>query len=194
MKVIGAGIGRTGTLSLKFALEKILGVNCYHMFELVKKKSDIEFWSKATYETNVDWNNFFSGYEATVDWPSAAYWRELELCYPQALVILSVREANSWWESASNTIFPALLKSKNVPWRNMVLETFKVRFTTKINSKKDAINAFNRHNNEVIRQANKKNLLVWDISDGWEPICKKLLLPIPKSTFPHYNSTADFNS
>ena len=102
--VIGAGFGRTGTLSLKFALEA-LGLNkCYHMMEVMRNQSHVAQWRKAARGEAVDWNALYAGYQATVDWPSASFWRELREVYPEAKVILTLRDSQQWFTSVSNTI------------------------------------------------------------------------------------------
>lgn len=108
LQVIGAGLGRTGTTSLKRALEHLLGGPCYHMLEVQKRTDDADAWGDA-YEGRLPlWDNFFEGYQATVDWPAAPFWSEISSTFPDALVLLSVRDPDAWWRSASSTIFPAL--------------------------------------------------------------------------------------
>src|SRR5690348_14654519 len=98
LRVVGAGVGRTGTHSLKIALEQLLGVPCHHMLEIIGDPSQIPAWTAAV-EGNPDWPRIFEGYGASVDWPSAAFWRELHAQYPDALVLLSVRDPEAWYRS-----------------------------------------------------------------------------------------------
>ncbi len=109
LQVVGAGLGRTGTLSLKQALEQLLDGPCYHMMEVFGKRDAIDTWHRASKGQSPDWNTFLDGYVATVDWPAAAFWDELAEANPDAVVLLSTRDADAWWTSASNTIFAVRL-------------------------------------------------------------------------------------
>src|SRR5262245_3217336 len=100
LRVVGAGLGRTGTMSLKIALERLLGAPCYHMIEVFQHPEHVAFWHEAALGRMPDWDQLFAGYAAAVDWPSAAFWPELMEAYPDALVVLSVRDTQSWWQSA----------------------------------------------------------------------------------------------
>jgi hypothetical protein len=107
LRVVGAGLGRTGTNSLKLALEELLGSPCYHMFELAAHQERLPDWERAIGGGEADWDELLSGYEATVDWPGAAFWRELHAANPDAPVLLSVRESpEAWWDSMERTIIP----------------------------------------------------------------------------------------
>jgi hypothetical protein len=108
LRVIGAGLGRTGTNSLKLALEELLGGPCYHTFEVRERPDDPDVWADAYAGRLPDWKAFFAEYRASVDWPAAPFWRELSEVFPDAIILLSVRDADGWWKSASETIFPAL--------------------------------------------------------------------------------------
>src|SRR5437868_3163965 len=106
LRVIGAGVGRTGTESLKLALERLLGGRCYHMMEVFGRPEDIPVWLSAARGQDPDWVNFLREFTAAVDWPASAYWRQLSEAFPEALVLLSLRaDADTWWASASKTIF-----------------------------------------------------------------------------------------
>ena len=105
LRVVGAGLGRTGTLSLKLALERLLGEPCYHMVEVLSHPEHIPLWYKAFKGNTPDWNKIFNGFKAAVDEPASCFWKEISQAFPNALVILSVRDAESWWKSADKTIF-----------------------------------------------------------------------------------------
>src|SRR4051794_20131968 len=105
MRVVGAGFGRTGTSSLKLALERLGFGPCYHMFEIVGERSRAHDWLAAAHGDLPDWNRVFAGYQSTVDWPGAAFWRELLAAYPEAVAILSVRDPGKWHDSVLRTIF-----------------------------------------------------------------------------------------
>src|SRR5579884_4290855 len=108
LRVIGAGIGRTGTHSLKLALERLLGGRCYHMVEVFQRPEHIPVWAAAAKGEPVDYRRLLDGYVAAVDWPSAAFWPELAAAFPDAVIVLSSRDADGWWRSASRTIFEAM--------------------------------------------------------------------------------------
>jgi len=105
MRLVGAGLGRTGTLSLKQALEHLLGAPCYHMMETFGRPADIPVWHRAVNGEMPDWPAFLADYDAAVDWPVAGFWRETSAAFPEAVVLLSTRPTDDWWTSASNTIF-----------------------------------------------------------------------------------------
>src|SRR5690606_21852220 len=108
LSVIGAGFGRTGTLSLKLALEQLGFAPCHHMTEVFANPDQAATWLAAARGEAVDWDSLLEGYKASVDWPSCHFWRELAAHYPDAKVILSTRDPRRWYESISNTIFPAM--------------------------------------------------------------------------------------
>ncbi|HTU16893.1 MAG TPA: sulfotransferase [Gemmataceae bacterium] len=205
LKVIGAGFGRTGTLSLHSALEELGFTRCYHMREVLTHPDHVAAWSAASRGEPVDWDALFAGYQATVDWPACSFYRELLNRYPDAKVILTVRDADKWYDSAFETIyyvrqaFPMwsrwfLLRMRrftrmldDVVW----LGTFQGRFA----DKQHAIAAFNRHNDEVRRTVPADRLLIYEVSRGWEPLCAFLGVPVPQDKpFPRLNDTAEFRS
>ncbi len=115
LRVVGAGLGRTGTTSLKEALGLLLGGPCYHMLEVQERPGDPDAWGDAYDGRPPEWRTFFDGYRATVDWPAAPFWSEVSSAFPDALILLSVRDPDAWWKSASNTIFPAMANAYFVP-------------------------------------------------------------------------------
>ncbi|MDQ3944013.1 MAG: sulfotransferase family protein, partial [Actinomycetota bacterium] len=105
LRVVGAGVGRTGTTSLQLALEELLGARCYHMMEVFPQPGHVEAWHQAVKGNLPEWDQLLAGYGAAVDWPVSGFWRELSVAYPDAVVVLSVRESPEvWWKSASQTI------------------------------------------------------------------------------------------
>ena len=136
LQVIGAGLGRTATNSLKLALERLLGAPCYHMLEVLAHPDHVAHWHAAALGEQPDWDAVYDGFRAAVDWPTAAFWRELMAVYPDAIVLLSVRDPESWWTSAHNTIF----RSLDVPgipgdMRAMIEAMFAARFTRDLGNK-----------------------------------------------------------
>src|SRR5687768_4747018 len=108
LKVVGAGLGRTGTHSLKEALERLLGGPCYHMIEVFGRPDDIPTWHAAANGEMPPWNEFLAEFHAAVDWPAAAFWPELSEANPEAIILLSTRDTEGWWRSADQTIFEAM--------------------------------------------------------------------------------------
>jgi hypothetical protein len=197
LRVVGAGVGRTGTTSLKFALERLLGGRCYHMMEVFPRPECFPLWKEAG-EGGSPWEQLFDGYVATVDWPSAAYWREISAFYPDALVLLSVRpDAESWWESASQTIIPGVENNRTDAgddWRAMVIDPMLARFTPDWSDHDAAVGAYERHNAAVRAEVPSSRLLEWCTGDGWEPLCERLGVPVPDEPFPHANTKEEFRA
>jgi hypothetical protein len=198
LKIVGAGFGRTGTLSLKNALEMLGFGPCYHMFEVVKRPDDISAWHRLAFGGAMNWDLLFKDFQSTVDWPTARYWRELADHYPQAKVLLSVRDPEAWYKSVTGTIYRglAMRMPDNVPEprrqqmamaRKIVLEdTFDNRFEDKAH----AIEVFNRYNQTVRESIDPARLLVFDVKEGWGPLCRFLGVAQPDKPFPRLNDTA----
>ena len=181
-------------MSLKKGLSNILKGNCYHMVEVFPRPEDIPVWHCAADGKMPDWKRFLSEFKAAVDWPASAFWKELADAYPNAIIVLSYRDPEEWWESASQTIFPALMAAEESPWRSMIFNVLNQRFTTEIESREKSISAYLQHNAQVENTAPSNRLLKWQPEEGWEPLCKKLDIEIPKDSFPHLNSTEDFKN
>ena len=199
LKVIGAGLGRTGTNSLKLALETLLDGPCYHMFELIANPHAVPLWESAVRGDGGDWDAIFKGYAATVDWPGCAFWREIAAANPDAPVLLSTRDsAQTWWSSFEQTIVPALqgpMISDQPELRRgqeMVLELFTRHFTPDFADREAAIAEYERHCEEVRREVPASRLIEWRTGEGWEPICAALGSPVPSTPFPHENAAGDF--
>jgi hypothetical protein len=191
LRVIGAGLGRTGTMSLKIALERLLGAPCHHMVELFAHPEQVPVWHAAALGDPPDWRTFLSGYAASVDWPSAAFWPELAAAFPDAVILLSERDAASWWKSASETIFQSIPHAEG-PWRDMVDDLMRTRFTNRLDDREACIAAHARWYADAHARIPRERLLVWHARDGWAPICQALGVPEPAEPFPRANSTEDF--
>jgi hypothetical protein len=195
LKIIGAGLGRTGTTSLKLALEELLGGCCYHMLEVRERPADPNLWGEAYAGKLPDWSTFFDGYVATVDWPAAPFWQEISEAFPEAPILLSVRDVDAWWKSASSTIFIALATyfAPDAPddgWTHMgqgMMTTFSPNWQDE-RSAKSAYLAYNQH---VRATAPRGRLVEWNPDDGWGPICTALEIDVPDQPFPHANTTTE---
>ena len=192
LRVVGAGLGRTGTTSLKLALERLLDGPCYHMSEVFQHPDHIGLWHGAAHGDMPAWKTLFQGYVAAVDWPVASFWAELSAAFPQALVVLSVRDPDTWWQSASSTIFPAVEGIDNDAWRAMSKDVFDARFTIALDDRAGCVAAYERHMAEVRSTAPAGRLLEWRPEDGWGPLCAALGLPVPDEPFPRANTRKEF--
>jgi Sulfotransferase domain len=198
LKVVGAGFGRTGTLSLKNALEKLGFGPCYHMMEVFARPDHVAMWHRLAFEQSIDWDEIFRSFHATVDWPAARWWREIAAHYPDAKVLLSVRDPEAWYKSMRDTIYqpmtspapagvPEIVRLQTEMSRKAILdETFDNRFEDKAH----AIEVFKRHNQEVLETIDPARLLVFDVREGWAPLCRFLEVAIPDEPFPRLNDTA----
>jgi hypothetical protein len=191
LKVVGAGVGRTGTASLKLALQQLLGGRCHHMLEVVMDPGQVAGWTDAIEGRDVDWHELLNGYVAQVDWPGASFWREISAANPDALVLLSTRDPDAWYRSASNTIFNVFDDPPpgREQWFEAVRKMFRERFSDDLRNPTAMIDAFERHNAQVRAGVPAGRLLEWTASDGWEPICERLGVAVPNEAFPATNST-----
>jgi|SRR5579872_7219765 len=209
LKVIGAGFGRTGTLSMKAALEELGFGPCYHMTEVFNNPEHIAYWVAATEGKPVDWKDFLKNYQATVDWPACAFYAELMRAYPDARVLLTVRNPESWYESVSSTIYPISRRATGSPlilFIGKLLVPDRIRvgkminaliwqqtFDGKFEDKEYALAVFQQHIEEVKKNVPPEKLLVYDVKQGWEPLCAFLDVEIPRDKpFPHLNERANF--
>ena len=199
LAVIGAGYGRTGTLSLKQALEALGYDRCHHMYEVINNPGEDQDWVAATLATArgepVDWERMYAGYQAAVDWPTCHFYRELAAYYPQAKVVLTVRDPAGWYDSISNTTLRVIrqaMKANREP--NLGTElVVKGGFDGNIDDADHAVAKFNRHTQEVIDSIEPQRLLVYEVSQGWEPLCAFLGKPVPDQPFPRINSRDEFD-
>jgi hypothetical protein len=212
LQVIGAGFGRTGTASLKEALEELGFGPCYHMYEVFINPGHADFWRAAWRGEPADWDGVLGPYEATVDWPACSFYEELMERHPDAKVLLSVRDPERWYESTRNTIYElgkastgsafsrlgfALLsllvfgrfRTGQAPMTEEIL--WQGTFDGRFEDKDHAIGVFNRHNEEVQRRVPKEQLLVYEVKEGWGPLCEFLGVEEPDKPFPHLNDAAE---
>lgn len=200
VQVIGAGFGRTGTASLKQALEDLGFGPCDHMHENFDHPERFARWSEALRRKDVgepiDWRPLLSDYRAVVDWPGAYFWRELASTHPRAKVILSVRDPERWCTSIQSTIFPLLLRlaetgGEPLPGDIIIERTF----ARETDDRAHCTEVFAAHNQAVREAIGADRLLVFDVKEGWEPLCAFLGVPVPDGeAFPHLNDTQEFQS
>lgn len=195
LKVIGAGFGRTGTASLKIALERLLDTRCYHMSEVLGNPGHVDLWLDVA-AGRPDWPAIFENYAATVDFPASNYWKELADAFPEAKVILSLRDAGKWFRSTQKTIFSNELQGiyEGTKWGGMVTATIDDRLGGDINDEAAMIAAFEAHTANVTSAFGPDRLLIYRAGDGWAPLCKFLDVPEPDEDYPHINSKEEFEN
>jgi hypothetical protein len=206
LKVIGAGFGRTGTLSLKLALEELGLGPCYHMIEVIAHPGHDAMWLALAKGESSDWRPMLQGYASTVDWPTTYIWKELAAANPQAKIILTLRDPEAWYESAAATIFARMLDFEALRASPDAVDPARRRHMEMINTlivektfggsldKDNAIAVFNAHNEEVRRLVLPERLLVYETGEGWDPLCALLGVPGPATPYPKVNTTDDFAS
>jgi hypothetical protein len=196
VKVVGAGAGRTGTLSLKTGLEQLLGQPCYHMLEVFNHPEHVAVWREAAEGGKVDWAALLDGYGATSDFPASLFWREILEANPEAVVVLSTRrDAEAWWDSASQTIFAidgSELPPEMTEWFEMWRAVAGARFTSDWTDRDASIAAYERHNAEVRASVPPERLVDWQAKDGWGPLCAAIGVEVPDNPFPHLNTREEF--
>lgn len=194
LDLIGAGFGRTGTMSLKLALEQLGLGPCYHMVEVFQKPQTPDQWI-AVARGRPDWEAIFDGYRATADWPSATYYAELAAAFSDAKVILTVRDPAAWYASTQATIFrwdgPT---PPSEPFLTMIRETVGTLFDQRIHDREHVIGVYERHNARVRATIAPERLLVYQLADGWVPLCAFLGVPIPEGGMPKVNTTEEFQA
>ena len=191
LRVIGSGLGRTGTMSLKLALERLLDGPCYHMLE-VGQAGHIDTWRRAALGDQPDWTEFFDGWVAAVDWPVAPFWPVLACTFPDAIIVHTERRDTATWQrSAHGTIF----RSENhddeefeAMWSAVSRLTFDGSYTDPSLTGP----GYERHNAQVRATAPRDRLVTYRPGDGWEPLCAALDVDIPDEPYPHVNTTEQF--
>jgi Sulfotransferase domain len=210
MKLIGAGMPRTGTLTQKVALEMLGFEPCYHWVNILADLDQVDVWNRALDGEDV-WEEVFAGYHATVDWPGGYFWRELMDRYPDAKVLLSVRDPDRWEPSFRETIWnmghgESLLRlmasarghvdpqwARYLKLVDRMFWTGKGTFAASGGERPEQlISEFKRHNEEVEATVPPERLLVWSVTEGWEPLCEFLEVPVPEEQMPHANDRDTF--
>ena len=196
LRVIGAGFGRTGTHSLKSALETLGFGPCHHMTELFSHPEQAPTWQAAYRGKAIDWRRFLAEYQSCVDWPSCSFYRELMEEFPDAKVLLSVRDPERWYESTKETVYTlAQITPQWLRWlvppvggiSATAAPIWERTFDGRFEDKAHAIAVFETHIAEVKRVVPPERLLVYEVSQGWEPLCEFLGVPVPDEPFPRLN-------
>jgi len=197
LQVIGAGFGRSGTMSLRKALQMLDYGPCYHMKVTLTNYSHMKFWVRARAGRAVDYRKLFRGYKATVDWPACEFYKELMTTFPDAKVLLNTRDPAEWYDSMIDTIwaiqpvfpwwFPKVVRKMHddIIWNS--------RFNGEFTDRVKAIQVYKAHLDEVRRTVPPERLLVYDVKDGWKPLCDFLGRPVPQdAAFPNLNDRLFF--
>lgn len=210
LQVLGTGMGRTGTMSLKLALEELGFGKCYHMFELFQHPENISYFQKAERGETVNWDELFRGYRSAVDFPVVRYYKQILAHYPGVKVIHTMRDPESWYKSALETIFwaskPSLGRKlglvSRMPFSSVVRRRLPVLqynsalldtvFGKNLHDKETVIRKYNEFNAEVLSTVPKERFLLYDVKSGWEPLCSFLNVPVPSNSFPKSNSRSEF--
>ena len=204
LQVIGAGFGRTGTLSMKAALEKLGYKKCHHMIEVLMTDdpTHLDYWDAVGKGERPGGDKIFEGFQASVDFPSSLYWKELSEAYPEAKVVLTVRSFESWYKSAMATIYA--VGKKQPAWTRLIPKPRKIdrmtknviwtgKFDGKFEDKAYAEKVWNAHIEEVKATLPPERRLVFEVKDGWKPLCEFLGKPVPTGPFPRVNDAEQFH-
>ncbi len=202
LKVIGAGFGRTGTNSLKKALEQLGFEKCHHMAEVLPSDTQVRLWHDISQNKPPAWDAIFDGYQSSCDFPSSIYYKELADHFPDSKIVLTVRDAEGWYDSAEQTIY-AITNAipdwliRLVPhirrWREMIeIILWQGLFDGKFEDRAHAISVFEQHIETVKQTIPADRLLVMHVKEGWGPLCEFLNVPVPDNPFPRVNDTAEF--
>ena len=201
MQVFGAGFGRTGTMSLKIALEKLGMGPCYHMREVVSRPSHIKLWYDISRGEHPNWNRLFSGFNSAVDFPVSLFYKQLINQFPDAKFILTLREFDKWYISTVNTIYkvPNILPD----WFKMVVYPIRMfiamqvnliwvgLFKNKFSDRESAKLVYYEHIRSVKKTIPAYKLLIYHVKEGWGPLCEFLNVDVPEIPFPKVNDTAE---
>ena len=193
LAVIGAGLPRTGTSSQKAALEQLGFGPCYHMRELLDLPNHWPLWETAAKGGPVDFHTIFEGWGSTTDAPGCHFYRELANLYPDAKVVLSVRDPEAWFASTQNTILsPAISAMHDLRGAGAMMEAINWGSAPELRDHDWMLTRYHHHNEEVKANIPARRLLVYDVAEGWAPLCRFLGRPVPDMPFPRNNSTEDF--
>jgi hypothetical protein len=193
LKIVGSGLGRTGTKSMQTALNMLGFGPCHHMVEVFRQPETMALWIEASKGKDV-WDEIFKDYQSAVDYPTAAFWRQLADKYPDAKVLHTTRDADQWYESAYSTILspnsPASRAGSGV--QAEFFASFAGQIRPHMEDRAYMTDYFRKHDAEVKATIAPERLLVYEAGSGWEPLCRFLGAPVPKEPYPSENSRAEF--
>ena len=200
LKIIGPGFGRTGTMSTKLALETLGFGPCHHMYEVFGNPPQVDNWASFAAGNKIDWTQVFDGYTSQIDWPGAHVWRELIEAYPDAKVLLTMRPEESWARSFASTIGKVFKVHHSIEAPPHIKTMLNVMNDSVISSTFDGdtmdpevlIRAYRKRKEDVQAAVPANRLLVFDVAEGWDPLCNFLEVPIPDTPFPHENEREMF--
>lgn len=197
MNVIGCGVGRTGTYSLKLALDQLGLGPCHHMEEVLHHMpTQVPLWTAAV-AGQPDWARTYDGYHSAVDWPTACFFRELREAFPSARFVLTERDPERWADSFGETIYTLVANGQEAPahmqeWMKMAQALVAQTGFPPGLDRDELIRAFVAHNEAVRAAIPEEQLLVFDVRQGWEPLCEFLDAPVPDEAFPRTNHLEEF--
>lgn len=213
LQILGSGLGRTGTMSLKFALEELSQAPCFHMVELMKDTSRLPLLKRGAKTGHTDWSAFFAGYHSSVDYPGCLFLPEILSQNPRLKVIHTTRDPEAWYDSVARTIYRGVPQGPRdvlrLIWNAVRFKEFrrvapvfmfndkliwKGQFEGKFKDKAFAIEVFQRHEAKIRSLVPNSQLLIYRIEEGWEPLCRFLQVPIPELPFPKTNQRDAFNA
>ncbi|MFJ6837219.1 sulfotransferase family protein [Streptomyces sp. NPDC091209] len=202
LKLINAGLGRTGTTSLQVALERLGLGPCFHMFEIVDDEQRLAQWERIICDgERPDWAALYDGYTSAVDGPSTVYYQQISEALPGTRVVLTVRDAEGWYKSTYDTLYQFALRTMEHPpepgsrqarlFRVVNALVWEGLFDGRFSDKDHAIEVYHRHTEDVVRALGADNVLVYDVKQGWEPLCAFLGAEVPDEEFPRANSSEE---
>jgi hypothetical protein len=192
LEIIGSGLGRTGTYSTKLALEQLGFGPCHHMAEVFQHPETIPLWIAAG-QGRPDWDAIFKGYRAQIDHPGAQYYLQLAEHFPKAKVLHTVRDPDRWFDSTQATIFGPTSPMTHA--EGPLAEFFAALrnwYGGDMQDRAFMTGFFQHHTDQVIANIPAERLLVWNVAEGWDPLCAFLGVPVPDSPIPHENTTSQF--
>ena len=199
LQVIGSGFGRTGTMTMKQVLEKLGFGPCHHMLEIIENPEQLPLWKAVAAGGEIDWEGVFAGYRSQVDWPGAHVWEQTAAAFPEARIIHTERPEDAWWNSFNSTIgkFFSNLEKLDIPPHLMDQFTFMRGWLmqesfTDFTDRDAAIAGYREHNRRVREGVPAERLLVFNVADGWQPLCEFLGVPVPDEPFPHTHVRKEF--
>lgn len=199
LKVIGSGFGRTGTMSTKMALEQVGFGPCHHMVEVFNDPAQLAKWKAVANGEQVDWADVFDGYNSQVDWPGTAVWDKTTAAFPDAKVVHTERPDDAWWNSFNVTIGKLLTVAPNLELPPHIAETLRIMSGWWLKDtfadhtdRATAIAAYRQNNERVRATIPPERLLVFDVAEGWEPLCRFLEVPMPNTPFPRSHPRDEF--